>query len=333
MSRFNGRVSPDPMSMGRNLSEPPSHLDSEAKRLSFPPVMWSSAHLPPSAGTSQAPSLVPIAPSTGMSSSTTTTSTSNSNSNSNNVPSTSMNNTNGDVQGAAILDQLSTVAANSPYLAPQQQQQQQQSDTRIPSQVTDRRESLTHLPSIPYLSPQNSSSSNSSTSSNSGETASSPTSELQLLRTRVSELELVNDLFRSRVSQLETVEEKLRKTEDALDNSENTIKALKKENKNLYKREGDLMKTLRRNLRNDENYVTDINNGLYGYTDDEDSPDDKNPREKAFQKVEDSFRREKPREDFPEKLKKQISNQNDETNVDQKESNDDDERAAKKARV
>lgn len=127
-----------------------------------------------------------------------------------------------------VLDQLSAAAAASPYLSPHQPE----SDTRVPPIAVTPKMGPYSRPSPAYENSrmEKPPSPTVSTSSslhvgNSHETTDVDSSEsLQQLRTRVTELELVNDLFRSKINELEVSEAAARKCETAVRESESLMR-------------------------------------------------------------------------------------------------------------
>ena len=103
--------------------------------------------------------------------------------------------------GTSVLDQLSAVAYSSPYMSPSQQESDTRAARTKPTTTTTQSEdspASRESVSPGHLSPQDKSPKDAS-------------SELQTLRTRVSELELVNDLYKSRLTQLESSEAEARR--------------------------------------------------------------------------------------------------------------------------
>lgn len=127
-----------------------------------------------------------------------------------------------------VLDQLSAAAAASPYLSPHQPE----SDTRVPpiavvpktgpySKKSPGFEN-SHVEKPP--SPTVSISSSLHTGNTYESTDNYSSDSLQQLRTRVTELELVNDLFRSKINELEVSEAAARKCETAVRESESLMR-------------------------------------------------------------------------------------------------------------
>lgn len=122
--------------------------------------------------------------------------------------------------GTTVLDQLSAAASASPYLQPHQPE----SDTRLPPLQPKER---------PSINGGAGSDTENSNQSNSPSNEKPDGSDYQALKSRVTELELVNDLYRSRISELEKAEATIRQSELSLRSSYNH---LEKKNQTLNKR-------------------------------------------------------------------------------------------------
>uniref|UniRef100_A0A060T4J2 ARAD1C40964p n=1 Tax=Blastobotrys adeninivorans TaxID=409370 RepID=A0A060T4J2_BLAAD len=164
------------------------------------------------------------------------------------------------------LQQLSTAAAATPYLE----------NNRLPPLQPPSERNYTHFRPLhgPYHAPlahhtesapaaaagtNNSTTSNggngpsppssSSSSSSAGSSTANSLSDVQSLRTRVSELELVNDLIKSRVSELEAQEASKRQTEDSLRSS---VDQLRQQNSELGEQVQQLISKLKENDHADQ---------------------------------------------------------------------------------
>lgn len=164
----------------------------------------------------------------------------------------------------SALDQLTSAACTSPYLSPVPQR----SDSKLPSIMSSFDSKQTRIKSSSLDEYHQADNSNSisdidpSTPKLRAELHGSPTSvdksqnefhessgvNVQVLQTRVSELELVNDLLRSRIAELETSEDSARRSEAIVRESEILLRVrvnkLESKNQGYVKR----IKTLRKTL-------------------------------------------------------------------------------------
>lgn len=145
--------------------------------------------------------------------------------------------------GTTVLDQLSAAASASPYLHPHQPE----SDTRIPRLS----------PTKDLLKSEQDSSVSITSKAGSVSPLNDKLDDYQGLKSRVTELELVNDLYKSRISELENLEAAARKSELAIRESELALRAsvtsLENRNRTLEQQVNDLHAQIKRlNKRNIE---------------------------------------------------------------------------------